>query len=104
MALAADVDLDDIADRTDLFSGADLEWLLKEVASLPHLLLFYPFDSLSLWSGSQAAMVALEESMETSTVSQRHLSDALLRVRPSLGVDQLEFYRRFARTGRVDSS
>lgn len=81
MALAADVDLDDIADRTDLFSGADLEWLLKE-----------------------AAMVALEESMETSTVSQRHLSDALLRVRPSLGVDQLEFYRRFARTGRVDSS
>ncbi|TRZ03058.1 hypothetical protein DNTS_029717, partial [Danionella cerebrum] len=63
-----DVCLEDLADQTELFSGADLENLCKE-----------------------AALLALrDEGLEVSCVRQEHFLKALQILRPSLSPEQLQ--------------
>ncbi|XP_058243354.1 spermatogenesis-associated protein 5-like protein 1 [Hemibagrus wyckioides] len=67
MPLKSDVCLQDLATRTDLFSGADLENLCKE-----------------------AALLALhEEGMSVSAVQQKHFQKVLQNFQPSLSPQQI---------------
>jgi transitional endoplasmic reticulum ATPase len=61
MPLADDVDLDDLADRTDRFTGADLEDLVR-----------------------RAGLNALRESLAVTAVKQSHFDAALKDTRPSV--------------------
>ncbi|XP_057369382.1 ATPase family gene 2 protein homolog B-like isoform X1 [Daphnia carinata] len=68
-----DVDLKHVAERTNLFSGADLESLTKE-----------------------AALGALEEDMSAFEILQKHFDQALAKVAPSLTAQQVNFYSDYA--------
>lgn len=61
MPLAGDVDLDDLAERTDRFSGADLEDLVR-----------------------RAGLLALRESIDLSLVAMRHFDAAMKDARASV--------------------
>jgi transitional endoplasmic reticulum ATPase len=61
MPLAADVDLDDLADRTDRFTGADLEDLVR-----------------------RAGLFALRESLGAQTVTAEHFERSLKETRASV--------------------
>jgi transitional endoplasmic reticulum ATPase len=61
MPLADDVDLDDMAERTDRFTGADLEDLVR-----------------------RAGLFALRESLEAKTVTSAHFERALKETRASV--------------------
>ncbi|XP_020590596.1 cell division control protein 48 homolog B isoform X2 [Phalaenopsis equestris] len=69
MNLGADVDLTQIADKTDLFTGADLQGLCRE-----------------------AGMAALREDITADTVHDRHFQTALDSLRPSLTRSMIEEY------------
>lgn len=70
--LDTDVSLQDIAARTDLFSGADIENLCKE-----------------------AALLALQENgLEATAVKHGHFVKSLETVKPSLSMKDLEFYEK----------
>ncbi len=69
--LAEDVDLEEIARKTEGYSGADLEALVRE-----------------------AVMIALREKFETRPVEMRHFLRALEVVKPSLTSEINEKYRR----------
>ncbi|HLD97813.1 MAG TPA: CDC48 family AAA ATPase [Candidatus Nanoarchaeia archaeon] len=71
MPLAKDVDLNDLAERTDGFVGADLENLARE-----------------------AAMLALREDINTKIVSKRNFEEALKKVRPSVTKHDMEIYQK----------
>ena len=71
MPLAADVDLDDYADRTDRFTGADLEDLVR-----------------------RAGLFALRESLGATEVRRDHFERALKETRASV-TDEME--RDYAR-------
>ncbi|NXC45074.1 SPA5L protein, partial [Penelope pileata] len=71
--LDTDVLLQEVADLTDLFSGADIENLCKE-----------------------AALLALQENgLEATSVKHEHFVKSLETVKPSLNVKDLEFYETF---------
>ena len=72
MPLAKDVDLKEIARKTEGFSGADLEALCKE-----------------------AAMSALRESLKAKNVSKKHFEEALKKIKPSITKETIEFYEKF---------
>ncbi|NXX93919.1 SPA5L protein, partial [Centropus bengalensis] len=73
MPLDTDVSLEDVAVRTDLFSGADIENLCKE-----------------------AALLALQENgLEATAVKHEHFVKSLRTVKPSLNTKDLEFYEKF---------
>ncbi|XP_031553473.1 spermatogenesis-associated protein 5-like protein 1 isoform X2 [Actinia tenebrosa] len=68
-----DVSLKNIAENTEMFSGADLENLLRE-----------------------AALFALEENgMTASNIEQKHFTKALATVKPSLTIEQLNYYKNW---------
>ena len=67
--LADDVDLDEIAERTEYYTGADLEALVRE-----------------------AVMNALRENIKADKVYMRHFEEALRVVPPSLNVEMLKYY------------
>ncbi|KAI0493057.1 hypothetical protein KFK09_027333 [Dendrobium nobile] len=69
MKLGADVDLKQIADKTDLFTGADLQGLCRE-----------------------AGMVALREDISADTVYDRHFRASMLSLKPSLTRSMIEEY------------
>ena len=71
MPLAKDVNLNDIAEKTDGLVGADLENLVRE-----------------------AAMLALREDMNTKQVSKKHFEKALEKVRPSISKKDMENYQK----------
>jgi transitional endoplasmic reticulum ATPase len=71
MPLAADVDLDALAARTDRFTGADLEDLAR-----------------------RAGMFALRESVESTQVSMSHFEKALEETRASVTSEMEEDYER----------
>jgi transitional endoplasmic reticulum ATPase len=77
--LAEDVDLTAIAERTDGYSAADCAALIRE-----------------------AALTAMRESMQASTVTSAHLEAALGVVRPSLDPAQVAALASYAerRAGR----
>jgi transitional endoplasmic reticulum ATPase len=61
----------DVAMKTDGYTGADLESLVRE-----------------------AAMLALRENIETKEVKKKHFEDALRKVRPSVTKSGLEVYKK----------
>ena len=74
--LAKDVDLEEIAKRTENYSGADLEALVREASIL-------------------ALREAIESKKEPKEVSKRHFEAALEKVKPSITKEMIEFYKRF---------
>ncbi|MCD6488452.1 MAG: AAA family ATPase, partial [Desulfurococcales archaeon] len=77
MPLAPDLDLEDIARRTEGYSGADLEALVRE-----------------------AALQALRENINITKVHMRHFERALLYVRPSITPQMERMYREWAERAR----
>uniref|UniRef100_A0A3Q2YJM7 AFG2 AAA ATPase homolog B n=1 Tax=Hippocampus comes TaxID=109280 RepID=A0A3Q2YJM7_HIPCM len=67
MPVAPDVCLEELVAGTDLYSGADLENLCKE-----------------------AALLALEENMEASSIKHVHFLQSLKKTKPSLTVQQIQ--------------
>ncbi|MDM9627536.1 CDC48 family AAA ATPase [Rhizobium sp. S152] len=80
MPLAADVDLDDLAERTSRFTGADLEDLTR-----------------------RAGLIALRESMDVTEVSAEHFATALHEVRPSVTSEVEREYEEMLRTLRQEN-
>jgi len=69
MPLDSSVNLEEIADKTDGFVGADLESLCRE-----------------------AGIVALREDMNASKVTKKHFDSAMGKARPSVDEDTIKFY------------
>ncbi|RLG49459.1 MAG: AAA family ATPase, partial [Thermoproteota archaeon] len=74
MPLAEDVDLADIARRTEGYSGADLEAVVRE-----------------------AGLQALREDINAKKVHGKHFEKALERIKPSLTKELIKFYETIAR-------
>ena len=71
--LAKDVSLEELAKKTDGFSGADIEGLIRE-----------------------AALIALKDSnMKASIVDKKHFDAALQKVLPSISKETEEAYEEF---------
>ncbi len=75
--LAEDVDLVELAKRTEGYTGADLAALVRE-----------------------AAMHALREDINTRHVSMKHFEAALKKVKPSVTKYMIEYYQRWLETAR----
>ncbi|MFN3803713.1 MAG: CDC48 family AAA ATPase [Pyrobaculum sp.] len=75
--LAKDVDLEEIARRTEGYSGADIELLVRE-----------------------ATFLALREDIRSKEVAMRHFEEALRKVRPSITSDMLKFYEAWLEKAR----
>ena len=71
--LAKDVDLKEIAKRTQGYSGADLEALCRE-----------------------AALFALREDMEAKEVKMKHFEKAMEKVKPSLSKEIIKLYEKLS--------
>lgn len=78
MPLTKEIDIEDLAKRTEGFSGADLEALVRE-----------------------AGLFALRESMSTKIVAKKHFEKAFSMVRPSITKDMSDFYLRQAESMKV---
>jgi transitional endoplasmic reticulum ATPase len=70
--LAKDVDLNEIAKRTEGFSGADLEALVRE-----------------------SVMNALREDINAKEVKMKHFEETLKKMTPSLSKEIIEYYKNF---------
>ncbi|UNQ74257.1 CDC48 family AAA ATPase [Infirmifilum sp. NZ] len=77
MPLAEDVDLAELAKRTEGYTGADIEVLVRE-----------------------AGLIALRENINTDKVHMRHFEEALKKVRPSLTPDIIKFYESWNERAR----
>jgi len=71
MPLSKNVNLADISKKTSGFTGADIEAFVRE-----------------------AAMIALRESKETKQVRNKHFSEALKKIKPSVSKPILEVYKK----------
>jgi len=80
MPLSSDVDLDDLAEKTVRFTGADLEDLTR-----------------------RAGLIALRRSIEASTVDKQDFDKALQEVRPSVTPEMEREYEEMLRTLRQES-
>lgn len=76
MKLAEDVDLEEVAENADCFTGAELAGLCRE-----------------------AAIAALRESLEADTVCKRHFDSARTGIRPALTPLQIASYANFKSKG-----
>jgi len=72
MPLASDVDLEELADMTEGYVGADIEAICRE-----------------------AVMLALREEINAEKVYMRHFIEALKKIKPSVTESMLSFYERF---------
>ncbi len=72
MPLDKDVDLKELAKKTEGFSGADLEALCRE-----------------------AAMNALREDINAKKVKRKHFEKAMERITPSITPDMIKYYEKF---------
>ncbi|MEM4947476.1 MAG: AAA family ATPase, partial [Thermosphaera sp.] len=75
--LSRDVDLGEIARRTEGYSGADVEAVVRE-----------------------AVMSALRESLDTRELSMRHFSKALEIIKPSINENMLRYYLEWGAKAR----
>ncbi len=80
MPLADDVELDDLAEKTERFTGADLEDLTR-----------------------RAGLIALRESMDVAKVTGAHFAKALQEVRPSVTAEVEREYEDMLRTLRQEN-
>jgi len=80
MPISADVDLDDVAMKTERFTGADLEDLTR-----------------------RAGLIALRASPDAVTVTERDFREALAETRPSVTVEAEREYEEMVRTLRQES-
>jgi transitional endoplasmic reticulum ATPase len=71
MPLSKDIELDNLAEQTEGYVGADLENLVRE-----------------------AAMIALRENINIKQVSKKHFDEAMKKVRPSVTPKDLETYKK----------
>ncbi|OYT43213.1 MAG: hypothetical protein B6U88_01575 [Candidatus Aenigmarchaeota archaeon ex4484_56] len=76
MPLSKDVNLEEIAKKTDGYSGADLEALCKEAAIL-------------------ALKVNIEKSKEINEVSKKHFEEVMKNMRPSIPDKLNKWYEKF---------
>ncbi len=72
MPLAEDVDLEELADITEGYVGADIEAICRE-----------------------AVMLALREDPNAEKVEMRHFLEAMKKIKPSVNETMLSFYERF---------
>jgi transitional endoplasmic reticulum ATPase len=72
MPLAKDVDLRELAKKTEGYSGADIEAVCRE-----------------------AAMNALRENINAKEVKSKHFEEALKKVSPSISKDTMIYYQKF---------
>jgi transitional endoplasmic reticulum ATPase len=77
MPLAEDVDLLEIAKKTEGYTGADIEVLVRE-----------------------AGLLALRENINIDNVYARHFEEALKKVKPSLTQDIIKFYEAWNERAR----
>ena len=75
MPLKKDVSIEDLAQKTEGYVGADLENLCRE-----------------------AGMMAYRENPEASEVSQQNFIDALKNIKPSVDEEVIKFYKNLAQT------
>ncbi|QWW70801.1 CDC48 family AAA ATPase [Rhizobium sp. WYJ-E13] len=80
MPLAKNIDLDELAEQTVRFTGADLEDLTR-----------------------RAGLIALRRSLDASTVTKEDFSKALHEVRPSVTPEMEQEYEEMLRTLRQES-
>ena len=71
MPLAKDVNISEISKKTNGYSGADLEALVRE-----------------------AAMLSLRESLDSKQVKKKHFEEALKKVKPSVNKSTLDTYKK----------
>jgi len=69
--VSPDVNIEELADLTENYVGADLESLCRE-----------------------AVMLALRENFDIEKVEMRHFRDSLKKVRPALVEDMIEYYEK----------
>jgi transitional endoplasmic reticulum ATPase len=81
MPLASDVDLDALAGRTERFTGADLEDLVR-----------------------RAGLIALRQSLSVTQVTQAHFDEALIDSRASVTVDMERDYQQIAAKLKQDAA
>ena len=81
MPLAKDVSITDLVNKTENFSGADIEGLVRE-----------------------AAMRALRENMGCKEVKKKHFEVALKEVKPSLTKHELEKYEKVMKTVKAGAT
>ena len=72
MPLDKDVNLEELAKKTEGYTGADIEALVRE-----------------------AAMNALRENMDAKVVKMKHFLQAMEKVKPSVSKELVEYYKRF---------
>ena len=70
MPLADDVDLDELAELTEGYAGADIEGICRE-----------------------AGMIALRENMNANVVKMEHFMKALKEVHPSIDEEMMDYYK-----------
>jgi len=79
MPLADDVDLEELAELTEGYVGADIEAVCRE-----------------------AVMLALRENIDAEKVEMRHFLEALKKIKPSVNETMLNFYERFEEKAKRD--
>ena len=78
--LGNDVVLQDLAERTEMFSGAEISALCRE-----------------------AALAALQEDIESCEVYRRHFDSAFMAVKPRTSRELIELYKRYQNESGVHS-
>jgi len=78
--LGADVVIKELARKTEMFSGAEISALCRE-----------------------AALMALQENIESSEVCRRHFDKAFMAVKPRTSKELIELYRKYQNESGVHS-
>ncbi|WP_456452910.1 CDC48 family AAA ATPase [Thermococcus sp.] len=92
--LAGDVSLEDIARRTNGYSGADLAALVREAAlnAMRRIMAKLPAELVEEQS---------EDFLEKLKVSRRDFEEAMKKVKPSITKYMLDYYRNFEESRKV---
>ena len=75
-----DVGIEELAERTEMFSGAEISALCRE-----------------------AALAALEENIESTEVFRRHFDAAFVAVKPRTSSNLIELYRKYQNESGIHS-
>ncbi len=89
--LDEDVDLEEIAKKTEGYSGADLEALVKEAAMIA---LREAYQKAKESGDSESEVMKTLEQMDVK-VRRDHFEKAMEKVRPSVTDEMIEFYKQF---------